>query len=34
MTVPEVVGREAGERDPLALRSKVVSEDDIMSLRQ
>jgi hypothetical protein len=34
MTVPSVVGREAGERDPLSLRSKIVSDEDIDGLRK
>jgi hypothetical protein len=34
MAVPSVVGREAGERDPLSLRSKIMSEDDIDGLRK
>ena len=34
MTLPEVVGGEAGERDPLLLRNKIVSDEDINGLRQ
>ncbi|RSH91851.1 hypothetical protein EHS25_009221 [Saitozyma podzolica] len=34
MAVPSVVGREAGERDPLSLRSKIMSEEDIDGLRK
>ncbi len=31
---PCVIGREAGERDPLLFRSKVVSDDEIDGFRQ
>ena len=31
---PSVVGREAGETDPLQLRKKLVPEEDITSLKQ
>ncbi|EIW72087.1 hypothetical protein TREMEDRAFT_66707 [Tremella mesenterica DSM 1558] len=33
MSIPSVVGREAGERDPLLLRSKLVSHEDIDGLK-
>ena len=31
---PSVVGREAGETDPLQLRDKIVPDEDITSLKQ
>ena len=34
MSSPTVVGREAGERDPFALRSKVKTDDELNGLRQ
>jgi hypothetical protein len=34
MRVPSVVGREAGERDPLLLRSKIISDADLDGLRR
>ncbi|GFZ48702.1 hypothetical protein JCM24511_06451 [Saitozyma sp. JCM 24511] len=34
MAVPSVMGREAGDRDPLSLRSKIMSEEDIDGLRK
>jgi hypothetical protein len=34
MTSPDVVGREAGERDPLSLRKRMMSDDAIEGLRQ
>ncbi|WRT70197.1 uncharacterized protein IL334_007191 [Kwoniella shivajii] len=34
MGIPSVVGREAGERDPLLLRQKVVSDSDLAEIRQ
>lgn len=34
MGMHSVVGREAGERDPLLLRDKVISDDAIEGLRQ
>lgn len=34
MSMPSVVGREAGERDPLLLRDKIVSDDAIDGLKQ
>ena len=34
MSNATVIGREAGERDPLALRSKIVAEQDIDGLKQ
>ncbi|WWD19661.1 hypothetical protein CI109_104123 [Kwoniella shandongensis] len=34
MSIPSVVGREAGERDPLLLRGKIVSDADIDGIRQ
>ena len=33
-TIPSVVSREAGERDPLLLRSKIVSDVDLDGLKQ
>ena len=34
MTMPSVVGREAGERDPLLLRDKIMSGEAIDGLKQ
>lgn len=34
MTMPSVIGREAGERDPLLLRQKVIPDQEIDGLRQ
>ena len=34
MSLPSVIGREAGERDPLLLRQKVKSEKEIEGFRQ
>lgn len=34
MTMPSVVGRESGERDPLLLRDKIVSDEAIKGLKQ
>jgi len=33
MDIPAVVGREAGERDPLELRSKIITDDQLDGLR-
>jgi hypothetical protein len=33
-TIPSVMSREAGERDPLLLRSKIVSDTDLDGLKQ
>lgn len=32
--IPSVIGREAGERDPLLLRSKIVSDEAIDGLKK
>lgn len=34
VAMPSVVGREAGEKDPYSLRTKMVGEDKIKALRQ
>lgn len=34
MTMPSVIGREAGERDPLLLRQKIILDQEIDGLRQ
>jgi hypothetical protein len=34
MSLPAVIGREAGERDPLSLRSKIISDDQLDGIRQ
>lgn len=34
VTMPSVVGREAGEKDPYSLRTKMIGEDKIKALRQ
>lgn len=34
MSIPSVVGREAGEKDPLLLRSRLMSEGDLDGLKQ
>lgn len=34
MSIPSVVGREAGERDPLLLRDKIISDDAIDGLKR
>ena len=34
MDLPSVVGREAGERDPLLLRSKIMSDETIEGIKQ
>jgi hypothetical protein len=34
MNIPSVVSRESGERDPLLLRDKLVSEQEIDGLKQ
>jgi len=34
MTLPSVIGREAGERDPLLLRSRLIPKQEINGLRQ
>ena len=34
MSMPSVVGRESGERDPLLLRESIISEEAIKGLRQ
>jgi hypothetical protein len=34
MTMPSVVGRESGERDPLLLRGSIMSDDTIKGLKQ
>lgn len=34
MTMPSVVGRESGERDPLLLRGSIMSDDAIKGLKQ
>jgi hypothetical protein len=34
MTMPSVVGRESGERDPLLLRESIMSEEAIKGLKQ
>ena len=34
MGIPSVISREAGERDPLLLRDKIISEADIEGIRQ
>ena len=34
MTMPSVVGRESGERDPLLLRGSIMSDEAIKGLKQ
>lgn len=34
MSMPSVVGRESGERDPLLLRGSIMSDDTIKGLKQ
>lgn len=34
VTMSSVVGREAGEKDPYSLRTKMIGEDKIKALRQ
>lgn len=34
MSLPSVVGRESGERDPLLLRDRIISDEAIKGLKQ